>query len=163
MDTDPAKTPKPVPQAQQNTFAISAVAKLTGVSEHCLRIWERRYSVVEPTRTETRRRRYCQSDVERLVIIKPLVDSGDTISNVADLTLEQLRDRAQQLDASSVQLTSKPANPAVATVAAQTHDTATAAADPEFILHRYNIDQLVQLASCVFHHEVDETDSVELR
>lgn len=116
MENDSSLPQKKVQPAQPATFAISAVAKLTGVSEHCLRIWERRYSVVEPSRTETRRRRYCQGDVERLVIIKHLVDSGDTISNVADLTLEQLRDRASQLESKSPQLTSKPVNPAVAIV-----------------------------------------------
>lgn len=78
---------------ESTSFAISAVAKLTGISEHCLRIWERRYGVVEPSRTETKRRRYTQHDVERLVLIKHLVDAGDTISAVAGLTLDQLKER----------------------------------------------------------------------
>ncbi|CAN5406214.1 hypothetical protein BH23VER1_BH23VER1_26110 [soil metagenome] len=74
----------PGPEASA-TFAISAVAKLTGISEHCLRIWERRYKVVEPTRTDTKRRRYTQQDVERLVLIKNPLDCGDNISEVAGL------------------------------------------------------------------------------
>jgi len=86
------------------SFTISDVAKLTGVSEHCLRIWERRYSVVEPIRTEARRRRYTQNDLERLFLIKYLIDKGNTISTVANLTLEELQARTRDLENSGKKL-----------------------------------------------------------
>ena len=93
--------PPPIAPTEDSTFAISAVAKLTGISEHCLRIWERRYQVVEPARTETKRRRYTHKDVERLVLIKHLVDSGDTISSVAPLDLPQLQERSRHYPSAS--------------------------------------------------------------
>ncbi len=93
--------PPPSATTEDPNFAISAVAKLTGISEHCLRIWERRYQVVEPARTETKRRRYTHQDVERLVLIKHLVDSGDTISSVAALDLAQLQERSRHYPSAS--------------------------------------------------------------
>lgn len=74
-------------------YEISAVARLTGVSPHTLRVWERRYGVVEPRRSESGRRQYSQSDIQRLALLKALVDHGHAIGSVAKLTLAQLEDR----------------------------------------------------------------------
>ena len=74
-------------------FEISAVARLTGVSPHVLRVWERRYGVVEPGRSDSKRRRYTQDDIQRLTLLKTLVDNGHAISSVARLTTAQLEER----------------------------------------------------------------------
>jgi DNA-binding transcriptional MerR regulator len=75
------------------TYTIGAVARLTGVAQDTLRVWERRYRTVVPQRTEAGRRVYSESDISRLALIKRLVDQGDAISSVANLTLEQLHSR----------------------------------------------------------------------
>lgn len=77
----------------QEVFEISAVARLTGVSSHVLRVWERRYSVVEPRRSESRRRQYTQSDIHRLSLLKTLVDNGHAIGTIASLSTGQLEER----------------------------------------------------------------------
>ncbi len=74
-------------------YEISAVADLTGLSSHVLRVWERRYDVVKPERSESKRRQYTAEDVERLKLLKLLVDSGHTIGSVAGLSTEQLGER----------------------------------------------------------------------
>jgi len=74
-------------------FEISAVARLTGISSHVLRVWERRYGVVEPNRSDSKRRRYNQNDIRRLSLLKPLVDNGHAISSVARLSTAQLEER----------------------------------------------------------------------
>ncbi len=79
------------------TYRIGAVARLTGISPDTLRVWERRYSVVTPFRSDAGTRLYRAQDVGRLTLIKRLVDSGDAISHVAPLTLEQLRERVKGL------------------------------------------------------------------
>ena len=71
-------------------FEISAVARLTGVSSHVLRVWERRYGVVEPHRSDSKRRRYTQDDIQRLSLLKSLVDNGHAIGSIATLTTPQL-------------------------------------------------------------------------
>lgn len=74
-------------------FEISAVARLTGISSHVLRIWERRYAVVEPSRSESKRRQYTESDIQRLSLLKTLVDNGHTIGSIASLSTGQLEER----------------------------------------------------------------------
>ncbi|MBP6602658.1 MAG: MerR family transcriptional regulator [Verrucomicrobiales bacterium] len=77
----------------QDLYEISAVARLTGISPHVLRVWERRYGVVEPQRSDSKRRRYSADDIQRLCLIKSLVDHGHAISTVAGLQLAQLEER----------------------------------------------------------------------
>lgn len=76
-----------------HTYRIGAVSRLTGVPADTLRVWERRYAVVAPVRSDSGARLYGQTDVSRLTLIKRLVDRGDAISSVASLSLDQLRDR----------------------------------------------------------------------
>ena len=78
---------------EQEVFEISAVARLTGISSHVLRVWERRYSVVDPQRSESKRRQYTQSDIQRLSLLKTLVDNGHAIGTIASLSTEQLEER----------------------------------------------------------------------
>lgn len=79
-----------------NRYRIGAVSRLTGIPADTLRIWERRYNVVEPERTEKGGRLYSQDDVTRLTMIKTLVDAGHAISTVAQLSSEALRERLAQ-------------------------------------------------------------------
>jgi DNA-binding transcriptional MerR regulator len=74
-------------------FEISAVARLTGISSHVLRVWERRYGVVEPGRSDSKRRRYHREDIQRLSLLKTLVDNGHAIGSIAKLSTSQLEER----------------------------------------------------------------------
>ncbi len=74
-------------------FEISAVARLTGISSHVLRVWERRYGVVEPRRSDSKRRRYTLDDIQRLSLLKTLVDNGHAIGSIAKLDTDQLEER----------------------------------------------------------------------
>ena len=58
-------------------------------------MWERRYGVVEPDRTQGRNRLYTREDIARLALIKRLVDEGNAISTIANLTFAQLQERIQ--------------------------------------------------------------------
>ncbi len=77
-------------------YRIGKVSKLTGISSDTLRIWERRYAAVVPVRTEAGGRLYTADDIARLKLIKNLVDGGDSIGNVATLSIEQLQARADE-------------------------------------------------------------------
>lgn len=86
------------PPDSGQTFRIGTVSRLTGVPADTLRVWERRYHVVVPVRSEAGTRQYAAEDVGRLSLIKHLVDSGDAISSVANLSLHALRERVRGLD-----------------------------------------------------------------
>lgn len=77
----------------QGAYRIGAVARLTGISPDTLRIWERRYDIVDPQRTPKGGRLYSQQDVTRLTMIKTLVDQGHAISTVANLAADELNRR----------------------------------------------------------------------
>ncbi len=85
------------PPSADELYGISAVSRLTGISPHVLRIWERRYQVVEPDRSDSRRREYSREDVRRLTLVKALVDHGQSIRHVAGLTTGQLEDQVGEL------------------------------------------------------------------
>ncbi len=87
-----AKTNTNKPEA---TYRIGAVSRLTGIPAETLRVWERRYGVVEPGRAEGRFRQYTREDVGRLALIKQLVDAGNAIGSIANLPLEQLQERLE--------------------------------------------------------------------
>lgn len=87
-----------------DVYRIGAVARLTGIPADTLRIWERRYQLVEPQRTEKGGRLYTQDDVTRLTMIKTLVDQGHAISTVAALDSAALRERLSRSRANNLPL-----------------------------------------------------------
>lgn len=99
-----------------STYRIGAVSRLTGIPADTLRVWERRYDVVEPLRSPKGSRLYTRADIGRLAVIKRLVDSGHAIGSVAHLSLEQLEERLhaqQQADAAQPQAATGPVRLAV--------------------------------------------------
>lgn len=71
-------------------YRIGTLSKLTGVTTHAIRIWERRYGALSPKRTAGGARLYDDDDVRRLRMIKKLLDRGYTISAVATLDASSL-------------------------------------------------------------------------
>ncbi len=72
-------------------YTIRAAAQLSGLSAHTIRAWERRHHVLSPARTETNRRVYEASDIERLKLLRGVVAAGHGISLIAQLSTEDLQ------------------------------------------------------------------------
>ena len=68
---------------------IRVVAQRTGLTPATIRAWERRYSAVEPVRSEGGQRLYSDRDLERLGVLRELTEGGRTISLVAGLSDEE--------------------------------------------------------------------------
>lgn len=77
----------------QPLFAPRAVSRLTGLTAHCLRAWERRYGAVQPLRTAGGARRYSEQDVRRLRVLRRAVEAGHPISQVAQLSEQEITHR----------------------------------------------------------------------
>lgn len=73
------------------TYPIKAVSNLTGLSLHVIRAWEKRYNVVVPERTETNRRLYSETDVEKLKLLSDATRQGYAIGSIASSTIENLK------------------------------------------------------------------------
>lgn len=71
-------------------YRIGTLARLTGVTTHAIRIWERRYHALSPTRTAGGARLYTDADVQRLRLVKQLLERGYTISAIANLDVAEL-------------------------------------------------------------------------
>jgi methanogenic corrinoid protein MtbC1 len=77
--------------AEEQGHTMKFVARRTGLSPHVIRIWEKRYGAVTPSRTQTRRRLYTDSEIERLVLLRRATLAGHSIRQIANLPLAQLR------------------------------------------------------------------------
>ena len=82
---------------RQRTFGIGAVAKMTGLSDHTIRVWERRYSAVVADRAANGRRIYRPADIEKLKLLKLLTDNGVSIGRIAAESLESLMARVEEM------------------------------------------------------------------
>ncbi|NOT24054.1 MAG: cobalamin B12-binding domain-containing protein [Nitrospiraceae bacterium] len=66
-----------------NTHRIHRVAKLTGLSKDVIRVWERRYGLVKPSRSSNRYREYSDEEVALLRFVKAQMEEGTTIGALA--------------------------------------------------------------------------------
>lgn len=71
-------------------FSIRQMVELTGLSEFTIRGWENRYSAFTPKRSETGRREYSKSDIERALLLRELLKRGHKIGAVAKLNNQKL-------------------------------------------------------------------------
>jgi DNA-binding transcriptional MerR regulator/methylmalonyl-CoA mutase cobalamin-binding subunit len=83
-------TPAPLP-----ALSIAAVERDTGLSKDTLRVWERRYGFPSPTRDAQGERVYPLQQVEKLRVVKRLLDAGHRPGAVVALTQEQLEHLGQ--------------------------------------------------------------------
>lgn len=85
-----------LPEIVTDVFDIAAVCRLTGLSAPSLRMWEKRYQVVVPRRSETGRRQYSRSDIKRLTLLKALSDRGHGIRSIVGLPVVELEKRLEE-------------------------------------------------------------------
>lgn len=70
---------------------IKFAAQYTGLSQHTIRAWERRYGALQPDRTPTNRRLYSAEDLEKLRLLRRAVEAGHSIGQIAHLSQDSLR------------------------------------------------------------------------
>jgi DNA-binding transcriptional MerR regulator/methanogenic corrinoid protein MtbC1 len=73
------------------TFNINITSKLTGLSIHTLRAWEKRYNIISPKRNSAGHRVYSEKEVEVLSILNQLCSHGHNISNLKNKSLNELK------------------------------------------------------------------------
>lgn len=73
-------------------YQINDLERLTGIKAHTIRIWEKRYGLISPNRTDTNRRYYDDDQVKRLLNVATLVASGHKISKIAAYSDGQLHE-----------------------------------------------------------------------
>jgi DNA-binding transcriptional MerR regulator len=71
---------------------------MTGIKAHTIRIWEQRYNILSPNRTDTNIRFYTEEDMKRLLNIALLNRNGFKISQIASMNSNQLHERVLKLN-----------------------------------------------------------------
>ncbi|HPE76107.1 MAG TPA: MerR family transcriptional regulator [Draconibacterium sp.] len=72
-------------------YSIKDLEVLSGVKAHTIRIWEKRYNLLSPGRTDTNIRFYSDTDLRRILNVSLLVNSGYKISKVAKLDDQKIK------------------------------------------------------------------------
>ena len=72
-------------------YPINVVEKETKISKYLLRMWERRYSFPRPQRDVKGERIYTDLDVEKLKLVKSLMEEGYRPSKIIDQSLDDLK------------------------------------------------------------------------
>ncbi len=84
------------PRPSLLTLSIAAVERDTGLSKDTLRVWERRYGFPSPGRDPVGERAYTLPQVEKLRIVKRLLDAGHRPGRIVPLETPALQELADQ-------------------------------------------------------------------
>lgn len=66
-----------------STYSITQLEKLTGIKAHTIRIWEQRYHLLNPERTDSNIRMYNDEELRKLLNTSLLISNGHKISKIA--------------------------------------------------------------------------------
>lgn len=71
-------------------FSIKDIEQISGIKAHTIRIWEKRYGILAPCRSETNIRQYTDNDLRKILNIATLNKNGRKISRLAKLSDDEL-------------------------------------------------------------------------
>ena len=74
----------------KSVFSIKDLENLSGIKAHTIRIWEKRYNILEPMRSTTNIRNYDLSNLQKLLNIVLLHNYGYKISRIAEHSSEKI-------------------------------------------------------------------------
>lgn len=77
-------------QSIKSVFSIKDLENLSGIKAHTIRIWEKRYNILEPMRTETNIRFYNIYNLQKLLNITLLHNYGYKISTISKYPAEKI-------------------------------------------------------------------------
>jgi len=81
-----------------STYKISDLENFSGIKAHTIRIWEQRYNILEPLRTETNIRLYDDEQLKKLLNVVVLINSGNKISAISKLEQVEIANRIASLN-----------------------------------------------------------------
>jgi DNA-binding transcriptional MerR regulator len=78
-------------------YSIKDLERLSGVKAHTIRIWEQRYNLLQPDRTDTNIRLYNDQDVKLLLNVSLLLKHGGKISHICKLSVQEIARKIGEL------------------------------------------------------------------
>jgi MerR family transcriptional regulator, light-induced transcriptional regulator len=123
------------------SYSIKDLERISGIKAHTLRIWEQRYEILKPERTDTNIRTYSDNDLKRILNIGILNNNGVKISKLAKMNAEQLFQQVRDVSENIENTQNQVDNLVIAMVEMD-----------EDRFERY-------MASCILRHGFDQTMS----
>jgi DNA-binding transcriptional MerR regulator len=80
-----------------SNYSIKDLEQLSGIKAHTLRIWEQRYNLLCPKRTDTNIRYYDDQDLKLILNVALLNDNGFKISKIASMEPSEMREEVMKL------------------------------------------------------------------
>lgn len=84
-----------------STYSIKELGLISGIKPHTIRIWEQRYGLLTPMRSDTNIRYYDDEQLKKLLNVKELMNAGMKISHIGDLSQKQINTELDKLMAVS--------------------------------------------------------------
>ena len=81
----------------KSEFSIKNLENISGIKAHTIRIWEKRYKLLSPERTDTNIRKYSLESLKKLLNITLLYKKGFKISKIANLEPENIPQLVRQI------------------------------------------------------------------
>lgn len=81
----------------KSQFSIKDLENLTGIKAHTIRIWEKRYNLLQPKRTDTNIRYYDLANFQKLLNVSYLNNNGYKISKIATIDEEQIPNLVKEI------------------------------------------------------------------
>ncbi len=78
-------------------YSIRDLENLSGIKAHTIRIWEKRYKLIEPRRTNTNIRYYTDYDLKKILNVAVLNKHGIKISNIVKLNDIELKEEIMRV------------------------------------------------------------------
>jgi len=85
----------------KQNFSIKDLEHLSGIKAHTIRIWEKRYNILNPERTDTNIRTYNGLNLQKLLNIAFLNAHGYKISRISKMDEQEVNDLVRRISASS--------------------------------------------------------------
>jgi len=78
-------------------YSIKDLEQLSGIKAHTIRIWEKRFKIIEPSRTATNIRYYSDLDLKKIINVSLLNTNGIKISKIADMSLDDMNKKVLEI------------------------------------------------------------------
>ena len=79
------------------SFSIKDLENLSGVKAHTIRIWEKRYNLLEPMRSDTNIRSYDLANLQKILNVALLIENGYKVSKIASIKEDELYRKVREL------------------------------------------------------------------
>lgn len=77
-------------------YSIKDLENLTGIKAHTIRMWEQRYDIIKPSRTDTNIRLYEADQLKLMLNIALLNNHGFKISKIANMSREEVYEKVRE-------------------------------------------------------------------